>query len=128
MQASADRLLDSPFPVTIEQLREAAGLEEWVVILNRLLSGMKDAFLVLDADLLAHATAHERGQALEMLDLLRLKLSANIKIVTATSCVSRAYAEELEDSNVCIRIQTGNVRGWRKPRRPRRPGMRFKKW
>ncbi|KAL8704450.1 MAG: hypothetical protein Q9225_008087, partial [Loekoesia sp. 1 TL-2023] len=34
MQASADRLLNSPFPVTVEQLREAAGLDEWIVILN----------------------------------------------------------------------------------------------
>ena len=128
MQAGADRLLDSPFPVTVEQLREAASLGEWVAILNRLLSGSNHPFIVLDADLLSHATAHERSQALEMLDLLRLNLSGDIKIVTASSSVSRAYAEELEDSDACIRIRTGITGDWRKPRRPRRPVTRFRKW
>ena len=124
MQVCADRLLDSPFPVTVEQLREAASLGEWVAILNRLLSGIRNAFIVLDADLLAHATAHERSEALELLDMLRLNLSGNVKIVTATSSVGQAYAEELEHSNACVKIQTGNVGDWRKPRKPRRPMVR----
>ena len=127
MQTGADRLLDSPFPVTVEQLREAASLGEWVAILNHLLSSISHAFIVLDPDLLAHATAHERGEALEMLDMLRLKLSSSVKIVTATSSVSRAYAEELELWNACVKIPTGDVSNWRKPRKLRRPMVRFRK-
>ena len=109
MQVGADHLLDSPFPVTLEQLREAASLREWVAILNHLLTSISHAFIALDADLLGHATANERSEALEMLDMLRLNLSCNVKIVTATSSVSRAYAEELEYSKACVKIQTGNV-------------------
>lgn len=126
MQAGADRLLNSPFPVTVEQLREAASFAEWVAILNHLLSGTTNAFIVLDADLLAHATTHERSQALEMLDLLRSELSGHVKIVTATSCVSRAYVEELEASDACIRLHTGSAGDWRTPRRrSRRPAARY---
>ncbi|KAL8638873.1 MAG: hypothetical protein Q9228_004011, partial [Teloschistes exilis] len=128
MQASADRLLDSPFPVTVEQLRGAAGLDEWIAILNRLLSSMDHAFIVLDADLLTHATAYERGQVLEMLDLLISKLSGNVKIVTSTSCVGPSYVRELEDLDACIRVQTGNAGDWRKTLRQRRRAMRFRKW
>lgn len=127
MQVGADRLLDSPFPVTVEQLREAASLSEWVAILNHLFSSISHAFIALDADLLAHATTHERSEALEMLDMLRLNLSGNVKVVTAMSSVSRAYAEELEHSNACVKIQTGNAGHLRMPRRPRRPMVRFKK-
>lgn len=127
MQVGADGLLNSPFPVTLEHLREASSLNEWVGILNHLLSHISHAFIALDADLLAHATAHERSEALEMLDMLRLNLSCNVKIVTATSSVTRAYAEELEHSNACVKIETGNTGDWRKPRRPRRPVVRFRK-
>ncbi|KAL9579550.1 MAG: hypothetical protein Q9212_005050 [Teloschistes hypoglaucus] len=128
IQKGADRLLDSPFPVTVEQLREAAGLDEWVAILHRLLSSMDHAFVMLDADLLTHATAYERGQVLEMLDLLRSKLSGNVKIVTSTSCVGPSYVRELEDLDACIRVQTGDTGDWRKTRRQGRPAMRFRKW
>lgn len=89
MQASADRLLKAQFPVTVEQLREAGSLSEWVKILNHLLSSMNHTFIALDAELLAHATAYERSETLEVLELLRLELSGNVKIVTATSSVSQ---------------------------------------
>jgi hypothetical protein len=126
MQLCANNLLDSPFPLTVEHLREAASLDEWVAILNRLLCRISHAFIALDADLLAHATAYERSEALEMLDMLRLKLSSNVKVVIATLSVSRAYAEELEHSNACVKIQTGDASDWRKSRRPRRPMMRLR--
>lgn len=129
MQVSANCLLDNPFPVTVEQLREAASLGEWTAILNRLLSRINHVFIALDAALLSHATAHERSEALEMLDMLRLKLSGNVKIVTDRSSVSRAYAEELERSNACIKIQIDYPGDWRRPRRPRRshrPMVRFR--
>lgn len=125
MQLGADRLLDGPFPVTVEQLHEAASLSEWTAILNRLLSGIGQVFIVLDADLLAHATGHERSEAIEILETLRLKLVAsNVKIVTATWGVSRGYIEELEESNACVKIETGCGRDWGRSRRPRRPIMR----
>ena len=127
MQVGAERLLDSSFPVTVEQLREAASLSEWVAILNRLLSSISHAFIALDEDLLAHATAYERSESLEMLDMLRSNLSGNIKIVTATSSVSRSYAKELEQSNACVKIQVSKPRDWRKSRRPRRPTACFRK-
>lgn len=41
MQAGADRLLNSAFPVTVELLREAASLDEWIAILNHLLSDIR---------------------------------------------------------------------------------------
>lgn len=127
MQVGADRLLESPFPVTVEQLREAANLSDWVSILNHLLFSISHAFIVLDPDLLAHATAHERSETLDVLDTLRSKLSGRVKIVTASSSVSRAYAEELESSNACVKIWAGNQRNWRKSRRLARPIMRFRK-
>ncbi|KAF2103667.1 hypothetical protein NA57DRAFT_8357, partial [Rhizodiscina lignyota] len=61
MQVGAGNLLDSPFPITVEQLREAAGLQQWVAILGRMLTSISSAFIVLDADLLAHATAYDRS-------------------------------------------------------------------
>lgn len=127
MQIGADCLLDTLFPVTVEQLREAGSLDEWVQILNHLLTNRDHTFIALDADLLAHATAYERSEALEMLEMLRSKLSGDVKIITATSSVSQSYAEELEHLNACVKIQTGNAGDWRRPRRPQRPMVRFRK-
>lgn len=126
MQLAAEQLLESPFPLTVEHLREAASLNDWVAMLNRLLATMSHAFIVLDADLLSHATVHERSEVLEILDTLRLELSGNVKIVTATSSVSRSYAEELKQSNACVKIQLGGG-DWRKPRRQRRPLVQYRK-
>jgi hypothetical protein len=126
MQVGADRLLDSPFPVTVEQFREAASLGDWVAILRHLISGMNHTFIALDADLLAHATVHERGMVLEMLDTLRMELPGNVKIVITMSSIDRIYAEELELSNACVRIQTGGS-DWRRPRRQRGRKQRFRK-
>ena len=127
MQVCGQGLLDSPFPVTVEQLREAASLKDWVAILNQMLSGTIHAFIALDADLLAHATAHARSEALDILDMLRLKLSSSIKIVVATSSVTRTYAEDLEHSNACIKIRTDDVGSWRRRQGPRKPSMRSRK-
>ena len=127
MQVGGKGLLDDPFPVTVEQLREAANLRDWVTILNHLLSGIDHAFIALDADLLAHATAHERSEILDILDLLRLKLTNNVKIVTAASSVSPAYIQELEHVNACIKIQTHGFGGWHRRERPRKPVMRSRR-
>ena len=67
---------------------------------------------------------HDRSEALEMMDVLRLKVSGNVKIVTAMSRVSRAYAEDLERAGMCVRIQTGKPREWRSARRQRWPVAR----
>jgi hypothetical protein len=127
MQVGADQLLESPFPVTVEQIREAGSLRDWVAILKRLLLSIGHAFVVLDADLLSHATSHERSLGLEMLDTLRTILSGNVKIVISRSSVSRAYAEELEHSNACVMIQTGRTGDLRKVRRTRRQRGRFRR-
>jgi hypothetical protein len=137
MQVAAENLLRSPFPVTVEHLREAASLKDWVNILGRLLSSLPRVFIVLDANLLAYATGHERSEAAEMLDILRLGLSGrdndigagsnSVKIVTATSSVSRAYTEKLERENACVKIHTGDSSDWRKSRRRRPPMARVRK-
>lgn len=126
MQMRADSLLESPFPVTVEQFREASSLRDWIAILKRVLSVIQHIFITLDADLLAHATAHERGMALEMLDMLRTELACNVKIVIAMPSVSRAYAEELEATNACVRIQTGSS-DWRRQRKKTRKRERLRR-
>jgi hypothetical protein len=123
MQVGAgEHLLDGPFPVTVEQLREAGSVKEWVAILDQLLSRVKHAFVVLDTDLLAQATSHERGAALEMLDVLRRGLKGNVKIVTAMGSVSQTYVEELGEEGACVKIQTGGGGDWRRLQRSKKAG------
>ncbi|PVH93721.1 hypothetical protein DM02DRAFT_732948 [Periconia macrospinosa] len=126
MQLGAENLLQGSFPVTVEQLQEAASLRDWIAILRRVLSVMQHLFITLDADLLAHATAHERSLALEMLDMLRSDLTCNVKIVLSISSVSRGYVEELEASNACLKIQTGGS-DWRRSRKRNCRRERFRR-
>ena len=127
MQVGAEGLLNGSFPVTMEQFREAANLQDWVAILNRLLSRIDQAFIALDTDLLHHAMAHERSEVSDVLDMLRLKLEGNMKIVTASSSVCPAYIQELEHSNACIKIEYHGFGRRPRRRRPQNTNARFRR-
>lgn len=108
MEVASNHLLNDDFPVTVEQLREAAYLSDWITILHRLLSRLHHIFIVLDCDILAHATERVRSLAIDLLDMLRWKLSGNVKIVVAMSSVTVHYAKALECAGACIRIRVGD--------------------
>ena len=119
MQVGAGHTLESSFPVTVEALREASCLADWVNILDRLLTTSPHTFIVLDAELVSHATSSNRGIAQSLIESLRRQLTCSAKIFATTSCLSRGYVEELSTSSNCIMLQSDGVRDWRKPRRPK---------
>lgn len=127
IQVGAKNLFDTAFPVTAEQLREANSLDDWVDILNRLLSAVNQPFIALDADLLTHVTMHERGEILENLETLRLNLTGKVKIVIAMSSVNRAYTDELRRLNACLYLRTEIAGDERRLWRQRRPLVRYRR-
>lgn len=128
MHIYAERLLEEPFPVAVEHLLEAAGLEDWIAILNRLFMSRKgSAFIVLDSDLLSFATDHERREAIELVEMLRARLSCHAKILVSSANLSRSYVEDLSDSDACVKIQVDCARDWRQRRRVGRPLVRFRR-
>lgn len=126
MQLTAEHLMSTPFPVTVEHLREASTLGDWISILDRLLMNLK-VFVVLDTDLLSHTTYYERSEAQEVLECLQLKLSGHVKIIAATPSVGRDYAEHASRTTECFVIQAGDPKHQRRIQRSKNTDSRTKR-
>lgn len=80
-----------------------------MAILNQLLQTLDGAIIVPNTDLLAHATAQEGSETREVLDMLRLMTSNNVKIVIAAAGVGRSYVTELEQTDACVKLRVGHA-------------------
>lgn len=55
------------YPITMEHLREAAGLGDWLLLLKQALQGLATAFILFDADLIESVTNKDLVAAREFL-------------------------------------------------------------
>lgn len=100
-------LTDGSHPLTLKQLQEAASEEDWLLVLRRALHGIVRVFIVLDTDIIAHATSHDKYQAARYIESMRQKLTPTYtKIFTSSSTVQQTYVKEHWDSGYCINVQT----------------------
>ncbi|RYO80672.1 hypothetical protein DL766_004863 [Monosporascus sp. MC13-8B] len=84
MQINPDALTATSSTITAASLREASCEGDWLAILNRALVGIGKVYVILDSDLLAYASGHNRHVATKWLEnVLRSITSSNLKIVVA---------------------------------------------
>lgn len=100
-------LTDGSHPLTLKHLLEAASEEDWLLVLRRALHGIVRVFVVLDTDIIAHATGHDKYQAARYIESMGRKLAPTYtKIFTSRSTVQQTYVKEHWDSGYCINVQT----------------------
>ncbi|KAK8043795.1 hypothetical protein PG994_012633 [Apiospora phragmitis] len=96
------------YPITVGQLREAAGHDDWLALLKRALDGSPTIYIVFDSDLVDHVTDGDRTIATRFLTEFATFLGPErVKVIVSSWCfqVARAQEDMGRDSVVAIRAQ-----------------------
>lgn len=121
IQINPQALMNGVYPLKIRHLREASDELDWLLILQRALQGVERIFIILDADLIGHATAGDKYTATKCLEMLNQKLtSTNTKIFITKSVVQEAYVREHWDPGSWSNLQISNIGGTFQRRKQRK--------
>jgi hypothetical protein len=131
LQINPHVLTSSAHPITITHLREAVNERDWLVLLNRALIGLSYVYIVLDADLLSHATGQDRYVATKLVEAFPTMVTSTVvKLIVSNAGVDEDYASRHWDPDCWSKLNTdsgtGRIsqrqRGW--GRRAKRVGER----
>jgi hypothetical protein len=128
-QINPQALASSEHPITMTHLREAVDERDWLVLLNRALTGLSYVYIILDADLLSHATGKDRYVATKLIEAFPIIITSTVvKLVVSNAGLDEEYASRHWDPNCWSKLKTdsGNRRfGQRgRGRRAKRVGQR----
>ena len=59
--------LNSSYPITIAQLREASSHEDWLLLLKRALQGLPAVYIIIDSDVVEYVTNRDKAVATKFL-------------------------------------------------------------
>lgn len=105
IQLNPQALTDGSHPLTLKHLREADSEEAWLLILRRTLHGIVRVFIVLDTDIIAHATHNDKYRAARHIESLGQDLTPTYtEIFTSKSTVQQTYIQE-HWAGYCINVQ-----------------------
>ena len=129
LQINPQALTSSEHPITMTHLREAVDERDWLVLLNRALTGLSYVYIILDADLLSHATGKDRYVATKLIEAFPIMITSTVvKLIVSNAGLDEEYASRHWDPNCWSKLKTdcGNRRfGQRgRGRRAKRVGQR----
>jgi hypothetical protein len=127
LQINPKALTSNVHPITMSHLREAVDERDWLMILNRAIAGLPFVYIVLDADLLGHATGQDRYLATKLIEAFpRIVDSTVVKVVVSTAGLDERYASSNWDPECWSKLRTDHVDMRQNlRRRRRRPGDRI---
>jgi Tfp pilus assembly protein PilO len=121
LQINPKALTSNAHPITMSHLREAVDERDWLMILNRAIAGLPFVYIVLDADLLGHATGRDRYLATKLIEAFpRIVNSTVVKVVVSTAGVDERYASSNWDPECWSKLRTDHVDVRQSTRRRRR--------
>ncbi|KAH7325687.1 hypothetical protein B0I35DRAFT_116819 [Stachybotrys elegans] len=105
LQINESVMKRTDYPITTAHLRDASTHEDWVQLFQRAISGMAQVFIVLDTDLLGHATSRSRYEATRWLvDLLSAVKSTAVKVVVSNTAIDQNYMCEHWAKDACTKV------------------------
>ncbi|KAK8039916.1 hypothetical protein PG993_008327 [Apiospora rasikravindrae] len=113
------------YPITVGQLREASGHEDWLALLKRALDGCPTIYIVFDSDLVDRVTDGDRTIATRFLAEFATFLGPErVKVIVSSRCFQKARAQEDmgHDSVVTIRAQASAANRFESIKRSRPRG------
>jgi hypothetical protein len=121
LQINPKALTSNLYPISVTHLREAVDERDWLVLLNRAIAGLPFVYIVLDADLLGHATGQDRYLATKLIEAFpRIMNSTVVKVVISTAGVDERYAANNWDPECWSKLRTDHVNGRQSTMRRRR--------
>jgi hypothetical protein len=122
LQINPKCLTSSLYSITMTHLREAADEKDWLNLLNRAVAGLSFVYIVLDADLLGHATGQDRYLSTKLIEAFtKVVNSTVVKVVISTSGIDETYAENNWDPDCWSKLRTDEVVEQRTLRQRKRP-------
>lgn len=122
LQINPKCLTSSLYSITMTHLREAVDEKDWLNLLNRAVAGLSFVYIVLDADLLGHATGQDRYLSTKLIEAFtKVVNSTVVKVVISTSGIDETYAENNWDPDCWSKLRTDEVVEQRTLRHRRRP-------
>jgi hypothetical protein len=110
LQINPKCLTSSLYSITMTHLREAVDEKDWLNLLNRAIAGLPFVYIVLDADLLVHATGQDRYLSTKLIEAFQKVVNSTVvKIVISTSGVDETYAENNWDLDCWSKLRTDEV-------------------
>jgi hypothetical protein len=93
LQINRKALTSMIHPISVTHLREAVDERDWLLLLNRALVGIPYVYIVLDADLLGHATVQDRYLATKLIEsFTKMVVSTVVKLIVSAAGVDERYA------------------------------------
>lgn len=121
IQINPHALATEHHPITVAHLREAVDEVDWLNLLNRALEGVPKLYIVLDGDLLGHATTYDRYLATRWLkNLAKLSQGTIIKIFIASNNIDANYIARIWEPGSWSRFRIDREKQIRDLRRRRR--------
>jgi hypothetical protein len=125
IQINPRTLAHESYPITVTHFREAATETDWFTLLCRALDGLPPIYIVLDGDLLGHATAHNRYVATRWLETFRELITKTvIKVFVSALTIDEGYVARNWDSNTWSKLRTDKLGSIRDQRRRRKISYR----
>jgi hypothetical protein len=125
LQINPDVMTDAKYPISLTQLREASNEEDWLSILNRALTGIRQIYVVIDAALLGYVTDQSKYAATKWLLRLPSRITGStVKIFVSTFAVDQGYVTSNWDLLGWTKLQIDGPGCPSKTRLKRRAGTR----
>lgn len=110
LQINPKALTSTQYPITMTHLREAVDERDWMALLNRAIACLPFVYIVLDADLLGHATGQDRYVATKLIEAFpKIVNSTVVKIVVSTAGLDERYAENNWEPECWSKLKTDHV-------------------
>lgn len=106
IQLNPEQLISRHDAITSSDLKGAKAVEDWLRILHRALSGLPQIFIVIDADILYHASGYDRQEPTIMLQkLFSFVQSTKVKILVSGKALNVRYMSRNWDVSMWSRVQ-----------------------
>jgi hypothetical protein len=119
LQINPQALNRDSYRLSVAQFREASTEEDWLAILNQALQGLPQVYIILDADLLGHASGQNRYLATRWVEKLPQLLEVPIKLFICASSLDLSYISRTWKPEEWLRLRARTVRSYNKNARNR---------
>ncbi|KAK6542374.1 hypothetical protein TWF694_006331 [Orbilia ellipsospora] len=99
--------LNTDYPVTIAQLRDASSHGDWLALLGRVLQGLPTIYIIFDSELVDYVTNGDKSLATKFLiEFAKALGPVTAKLIVSSHTFEAQYAEKCLGVNAVVAVRT----------------------
>lgn len=128
LEINSEALTSNAFPITFPSLRGASSQSDWLSILNRAVSGLREVYIIIDPDLLRFVAEENSCSAADLLLALKQGItSSRLKIVVSSVGINRGYFTRNSNAGSWQVVRSNNFQAQRLAKMKRQHLARVRK-